>query len=128
SALLVRLVFARYDHSHAFHGAKTMTRRALLITAILVGSLAIGWQHVVSQPTPPLAKLPGARPAIDAANYPSLQAAIDALPPTGGVIHLPAGTFEISKPLQIVQEDVLIQGSGTATHIKNVNETGEPAI
>jgi hypothetical protein len=90
--------------------------------------VGIGGKPVAPQSTPPLAKLPGARPAIDAANYPSLQAAIDALPPNGGVIHLPAGTFEISSPLRIVQEDVLLQGSGTATHIKNVNETGEPAL
>jgi len=74
------------------------------------------------------AKLPGARPQIDAIDFPSLQAAIDALPPTGGVLRLPAGTFEISQPLVISQEDVLIAGSGTATHIKNVNTSGRPAI
>jgi len=74
------------------------------------------------------AKLPGARPAIDAINFSSLQAAIDALPPNGGVLRLPAGTFEISQPLVISQEDVLIAGSGTATHIKNVNTSGKPAI
>ncbi|HEY2410988.1 MAG TPA: right-handed parallel beta-helix repeat-containing protein [Pirellulaceae bacterium] len=106
-----------------------MTRfRSLFVTAILAASLAIGWRHVRSQSTLPQVKLPGARAAIDAINYPSLQAAIDALPPTGGVVHLPPGTFEITAPLRVVQEDVLLQGSGTATHIKNVNETGEPAI
>jgi hypothetical protein len=57
--------------------------------------------------------LPGARPTVDAAQYPSLQAAIDALPAEGGRILLPAGTFE---------------SSGTATHIKNVNTNGEPAL
>jgi parallel beta-helix repeat protein len=72
--------------------------------------------------------LPGARPTINAAKYPSLQAAIDALPNDGGRILLPAGTFEISKPLVILQDDVLFQGSGTATHIKNVNTNGEPAL
>jgi hypothetical protein len=106
-----------------------MTRfRSTLVTAILVGTLAIGWRHVSSQSTSPGVKLPGARAAIEAANYPSLQAAIDAVPATGGVVYLPAGTFEITAPLRITQEDILIQGSGTATHIKNVNETGEPAI
>jgi len=50
------------------------------------------------------------------------------LPASGGVIRLPAGTFEISAPLRITQEDVLLSGAGTATHIKNVNQTGEPAI
>ena len=57
-----------------------------------------------------------------------MQAAIDALPPTGGVIHLPAGTFEIDQPLRITQEDVLLEGAGTATHIKNMNTSGEPAL
>jgi len=72
--------------------------------------------------------LPGARPEIDASQYPSLQAAFDALPVTGGVVRLPAGEFTISKPLVITQEDVLITGAGTATHIKNENENGEPGL
>ena len=68
--------------------------------------------------------LPGARPAFDTAEYPGLQTAIDALPPGGGVVRLPAGTFEIREPLLITQEDVLLQGSGTATHIKNADAGG----
>jgi hypothetical protein len=102
--------------------------RFLFVTAILVGCLAIGWRQVRSQSTSSGTKLPGARAAIEAASYPSLQAAIDAVPVGGGVVHLPPGTFEINAPLRITQEDVLLQGSGTATHIKNVNEAGEPAI
>src|SRR5687768_16929319 len=86
------------------------------------------WHAADSRSQQPAAGLPGARPAVEAANYPSLQAAIDALPPAGGVVRLPAGTFEISQPLRITQEDVLIEGSGTATHIKNVNTDGQPAI
>src|SRR5262245_26127897 len=54
-------------------------------------------------------KTPGARPAIEAINYATLQDAIDALPATGGIVRLPAGTFEISRPLRITQEDVLIE-------------------
>src|SRR5947209_2964630 len=89
-----------------------------VITAVLV--VLFAWDRAPSQAPPAGSKLPGARPAIEAANYSSLQAAIDALPPTGGVVRLPAGTFEITGPLRISQEDVLIEGSGTATHIKNV--------
>lgn len=33
-------------------------------------------------------RLPGARAVIDAGRYPSIQAAIDALPEEGGVVHL----------------------------------------
>jgi nitrous oxidase accessory protein NosD len=65
---------------------------------------------------------------IDAANYPSLQAAIDALPASGGVVRLPAGVFEIGEPLRIQSEDVLLVGQGTATQIKNTNTDGKPAI
>jgi copper-binding protein NosD len=106
-----------------------MNRTTLWMSAFLLAGGLLAWQFAASQPTVPgTSRLPGARPAIDAANYPSLQAAIDALPPTGGVVRLPAGTFEIHEPLRISQEDILIEGSGTATHIKNIATGGQPAI
>src|SRR5262249_10564587 len=111
------------------NGDQAMNRSQLLIACLLVMASLAAWQYAASQPSAPgIARLPGARPAINAANYPSLQAAIDALPPTGGVVILPAGIFEISQPLRISQEDVLIEGSATATHIKNVATDGQPAI
>ena len=73
-------------------------------------------------------KLPGALPVIDAAEYSSLQAALDALPSTGGAVRLPPGTFEIKEPLKITASDVLLEGAGTATHIKNTNTEGKSAI
>jgi len=73
-------------------------------------------------------KLPGARATIDASQYDTLQAAFDAIPEAGGLLQLPAGTFEISKPLVLSRSDVCIQGAGSATHIKNVNAEGAPAI
>ncbi|MHC4353265.1 MAG: right-handed parallel beta-helix repeat-containing protein [Planctomycetota bacterium] len=73
-------------------------------------------------------RLPGARAAIDASHYPSIQAAFDALPAEGGVVNLPPGTFEINEPLKISKGDVLIKGAGTATHIKNVNTMGKSAL
>ena len=72
--------------------------------------------------------LPGARPLIDAAQFPTLQAAFDALPAEGGMVRLPAGTFEIDQPLVIRAADVCVEGSGTATHIKNRNESQQPAL
>lgn len=74
------------------------------------------------------ARLPGARPVIDAAAYPTLQAAIDALPATGGVVRIPPGEFEIDQPLKITHGDTLLEGSGSATHLKNTNTEGQPAI
>ncbi len=78
--------------------------------------------------SPAQSVLPGARGIIDAAAYPSLQAALNALPDEGGVVHLPPGIFEINQPLIISGSDVLLKGAGTATHIKNINTNGEPAL
>lgn len=65
---------------------------------------------------------------VDAAGYPTLQAALDALPATGGVVRIPPGVYEITEPLRITGEDVLIKGAGTATHIRNLNASGQPAV
>lgn len=73
-------------------------------------------------------RLVGARAIIDASRYASIQAAIDALPGEGGVVRLPPGTFEIKEPLKVTKSDVLIEGAGTATHVKNVNTEGQAAL
>jgi hypothetical protein len=73
-------------------------------------------------------RLPGARTVIDAANFPSLQAALDAVPAEGGLVRIPPGTFEILQPLTIARSDIMIEGSGTATHIKNTNTEGKAAL
>jgi len=72
--------------------------------------------------------LPGARPAVDAGRFESIQAAIDALPPEGGIVRIPPGKFELTEPLRITTDDVTLEGAGTATHLINMNESGEPAI
>lgn len=72
--------------------------------------------------------LPGARAVIDAARFPTIQAALDALPATGGVVRLPPGEFEIRQPLVLGRGDVLLEGAGPATHIKNVNTEGQSAL
>lgn len=72
--------------------------------------------------------LPGAQLEISAADFPSLQAAIDALPESGGIVRLPAGKFEISQPLTIEKGDVLLIGAGAGTHIVNTNQNDEPAL
>lgn len=98
----------------------------LTVCVCLLAGLAVGLQSGVAQ----LASggLPGARPEIDAARFPSLQAAFDAIPEGGGLVRLPAGTFEITEPLVIRRGDVVIQGAGGATNIVNRNEDGQPAL
>ncbi|NOX55196.1 MAG: right-handed parallel beta-helix repeat-containing protein [Planctomycetes bacterium] len=102
----------------------------VLFGLILTGSIA-GIAFVAAEPpqaaTAPTT-LPGARAVIEASRFPSLQAALDALPPEGGIVRVPPGTFEITEPLVIRRGDVLFQGSGTATHIKNLNTDGKPAL
>ena len=73
-------------------------------------------------------KLPGARPVIEAAEYTSLQAAIDAVPREGGMVRLPAGEIVITQPLIIRHENFRMEGAGPATLIKNDNTNGQPAI
>ncbi len=65
---------------------------------------------------------------INAADFPSIQAALDALPPSGGMVTLPPGTVKITEPLVIKTAETRIEGSGASTHIKNLNEEGKPAI
>ena len=106
-------------------------RRTLLpavVAASLVGLVTLSWSVGRSAPDPTKGGLPGARPEIDASRYPTLQAAFDALPAEGGLIRLPAGTFEIDESLVISQQDVRIEGAGTATHIHNTNAEGQPAL
>jgi parallel beta-helix repeat protein len=80
------------------------------------------------QNNPASQRLPGAQAVIEAGRYATIQAAIDALPEEGGVVRLPPGTFEINKPLKVTKPDVLIEGAGTATHIKNINTEGKSAM
>lgn len=73
-------------------------------------------------------RLPGAMAEINAGDFASIQAAIDALPDSGGIVRIPAGTFELSEPLRITGEDVHLTGAGSSTHLKNINEDGQPTI
>jgi parallel beta-helix repeat protein len=103
------------------------TSSFLILAVVAVAAcFQIAGQSGTAQQT--LTRLPGSRAEIDAANFPSLQAAFDAIPEGGGVVRLPAGTFEITEPLIVSRGDVLLTGAGTATHIVNRNEEGKPAL
>lgn len=106
-----------------------IVRRGLVAVWLLFAGLVswATWNGTLAQPAGS-SGLPGAVATIDAARYPTLQAALDALPATGGVVQLPAGKFEINQPLVLSREDVLLIGQGTATQIVNTNTTGEPAL
>jgi hypothetical protein len=65
---------------------------------------------------------------VDAANFPTLQAAFDAIPEAGGLVRLPPGDFELRAPLVLSTGNTRVEGSGAATHLINRNTTGEPAL
>ncbi|MCX7827221.1 MAG: hypothetical protein N2689_16960, partial [Verrucomicrobiae bacterium] len=65
---------------------------------------------------------------LDASKFPTLQAALDALPESGGVVVLPPGEFELKEPLVLARGDTRIVGAGGATRLINRNEEGQPAL
>jgi hypothetical protein len=103
-------------------------RHTSLALGIAIGLVmaAQGVYSVLGQRAP--TTLAGARATIEAIHFPSIQAALDAVPPTGGRVVLPAGEFSIREPLVIRTGDVCLEGAGTATVIKNLNEQGQPAL
>lgn len=65
---------------------------------------------------------------IDAADYSSIQAALDAVPEDGGIVQLPPGDHTITQPLIIRKGNLTIKGVGSSSSIINANEAGQPSI
>lgn len=80
--------------------------------------------------TPKVAQLQleGGRSVINAGDYISIQAAINALPEEGGMVDIPPGMYRINQPIRLATGEVHLRGSGPATHIINENENGLPAL
>lgn len=93
--------------------------KATLLVLLLSAPALIGQTTPAALP-PPL--------TVDAAKHPNLQAALDALPESGGLVTIPPGNYEITEPLQVKTAETRIVGSGAATHIINKNEAGQPAF
>jgi parallel beta-helix repeat protein len=88
-------------------------------------------QPPVATPSPtPGMKLEGAPPAavVNAADHPSLQAAIDALPVSGGIVKLLPGVYDIHDSLVVHSGDTRLEGAGTSTWIRNLNQEGKAAL
>jgi len=65
---------------------------------------------------------------VDASKHPNLQAALDAVPESGGLVMIPPGNYEITEPLRVKTAETRITGGGAATHIINKSENGTPAF
>ena len=101
--------------------------RIIFILLLILGILALAgfWmkQDVTADPSEKASPM-----VVDASAYADLQTAIDAVPETGGLLKLPPGNFELTRPLLITQENIRIEGAGAATHLINQNEDGAPAV
>lgn len=104
-----------------------MTPPTALLAALAL-SFCLAGSPLFAQTPPPAAAPPPAAKTVDASTFDSLQAAFDALPASGGIVRLPAGVFEIREPLVITTPETRLEGAGAATHIKNLNESGQPAL
>ncbi|MCB1234507.1 MAG: right-handed parallel beta-helix repeat-containing protein [Verrucomicrobiae bacterium] len=82
---------------------------------------------VAAAPLPALGEDP-APVVIDASAFENLQAALDAVPDSGGLVKLPPGTFDLARPLVVSTPETRLEGAGASTHLHNTNESGEPAL
>ena len=96
---------------------------ALAAGAVLVVSRC-GWLGAAA----PVAAKDASPTVIDASRYSNLQAALDAVPAGGGLVRLPPGRFELTRPLVLTRGEVRIEGAGAATHLVNRNQDGKPAL
>jgi hypothetical protein len=65
---------------------------------------------------------------INASEYPDLQAALDAVPESGGLVQLPPGDFLLEEPLVLTKPNTRVAGAGAATRLINHNADGQPAL
>ena len=113
-----RTLIHRYNR-----GLRPVLPPSMKLHTILVFSLALP-AIVLSQSTLP--KVPAK--TIDAGKFPSLQAALDAVPETGGIVLVPPGDYEITEPLRVKTAETRLAGAGASTHIINKNGEGKPAL
>jgi hypothetical protein len=104
---------------HFSKGENTMKSvRMIFIPLLILGILALAsfWvkQDITADPSEKASPV-----VVDASAYSDLQTAIDAVPETGGLIKLPPGDFELTRPLLITQENIRVEGAGAATHLIN---------
>ena len=65
---------------------------------------------------------------LSAGDYTTIQEAVNALPPAGGTVFIPAGIYEITEPIIVEKSDVSLIGEGTGTILLNTSEDGKNTI
>ncbi|MCS7239470.1 MAG: right-handed parallel beta-helix repeat-containing protein [Thermoguttaceae bacterium] len=104
--------------------------RWLLATMVVALSLLVlsSWSASVTGQAEKKGESPQAAGVIDAALYPSLQAALDAIPASGGVVRLPPGIYKLERPLILARSASRLEGAGPATILVNLCPPGEPTL
>ena len=59
---------------------------------------------------------------VDGVQYTTIQAAIDALPATGGKVFIPEGTYTITSQINIDKDNVTLEGAGKGTIIYSTSD------
>jgi parallel beta-helix repeat protein len=65
---------------------------------------------------------------VSAGDYTTIQEAVNALPPEGGTVFIPAGIYKITEPVIVTKSDVSLIGEGTGTLLLNASEDGKNTI
>jgi len=99
--------------------------RMVIALVLLLAVSRLVWAAPADS-SPEAEKPPAA--VVDAAEYPDLQAALDAVPEAGGLVRLPPGTFRLQSPLVLSRSNTRVEGAGAATVLLNCNQAGEPAL
>ena len=81
----------------------------------------------LTYPAFPLVPAKGKHSAVSAADFPSIQAAVDSLPQSGGMVSVPSGKWEITEPI-VLRGNVSLVGLGASSVIVNKNLEGANAI
>jgi parallel beta-helix repeat protein len=65
---------------------------------------------------------------VSAGDYTTLQEAVNALPPEGGTVFIPAGVYKITEPIIVKKSEVSLIGEGSGTVLLNTSEEGKNTI
>ncbi len=65
---------------------------------------------------------------VRADDYTDIQEAVNALPPAGGTVFIPAGIYQITEPILVKKSNVSLIGEGTSTILLNTSEDGKNTI
>ena len=107
-------------------------KSAKVLFTLAAAAIALGWGfsqwNRTTAADAPATNAAASPMVIDASRYPSLQAAFDAVPMTGGLVRLPPGDFRLNEPLVLERPETRVEGAGAATRLINCNQEGKPAL